>query len=210
MLCPLPSLFTGVRSSSQGWGEWGCWAGQLCVMWTFQVILIPLPPPPAALDQFLLLAKTFFFSLMNCIADIFSKWFLECCPFPRTCQSEEEGENLIVVRRPSFIVAYTSAGRLGVCWAWLPCGESSGLLHVWAFWGQAGGQQLLGEALSRAVAEVKKWHERHYASLVHEFGCIASAYIPCTKISHVDKPKVKEQRGVSLLGDGGRGREYVQ
>ena len=72
------------------------------------------------------------------------------------------------------------------------------------------GQQLLGEALSRAVAEVKKGHERHCASLVHEFGCTTSGYKSFTKISRVDKPKVKEQRGVSLLGDGGRGRGYVQ
>lgn len=87
------------------------------------------PSPPAALDQFLLLAKTFF-SLMNCIANIFSGCFLEYCQFPRTCQSEQEGENLIVVREQSFIVAYTSVGWLGVCWAWLPYRVSSGLLHV--------------------------------------------------------------------------------
>ena len=64
-------------------------------------------------------------------------------------------------------------------------------------------QQLVGEALSRATAEVQKWPEHHCASLVHTFGCTRSTYIPFTKIGHVGQSKVKEQR------DGGRGRKYT-
>lgn len=75
----------------------------------------PLPRPS------LLQAKTFFFSRMNCIANILSKGFLECYQFPRApeVQSETSGLNGAIMYSCAYVCKAAGLGS--------PCKVSSGL-----------------------------------------------------------------------------------
>lgn len=100
-----------------------------------------------------------------------------------------------------FILAYASAEQLGVGWAWLPMQGWAQVCSMWhapctilvrPSWGAAAvGRSSQGNG--RGVGG-----EGYFANLVHKFGCTGSVHIPFTKRSHMDQPKVKEQRSMLL------------
>lgn len=101
----------------------------------------------------------------------------------------------------SFILAYASADQRGVGWAWLPVQGWAQVCSLWSVpctvlvrpsWGAAAvGRSSQGD--DRGVEG-----ECYGANLVHKFSCTGSGCIPFTKRSHMDQPKVKEQRGMLL------------